>query len=80
MSAAYDPEKGQIYVAITNTQTVSVLSDSTNAVTENISVTIPRDIIYGSGTNDLFVLTTALRMFLGLFQLYRITAIPWLEL
>ena len=55
-SAAYDPEKGEIYVAITNSQTVSVISDSTNAVIENISVTIPQDIIYGSGTNDLFVL------------------------
>jgi YVTN family beta-propeller protein len=55
-AAAYDPEKGEIYVAITDTQMVSVISDSTDAVIENISVTIPQDIIYGSGTNNLFVL------------------------
>jgi YVTN family beta-propeller protein len=57
-AAAYDSANGKIYVAIPYKDRVSTILDRTHSVIENISVGIaPQDIVYNSGTREIFVLS-----------------------
>lgn len=53
---AYDPGTGEMYVANFGSNTVSVISDSTNTVVATIEVgTQPKNIAYDSGKDEMFV-------------------------
>lgn len=53
---AYDPEMGEMYVANSGSNTVSVISDSTNTVVATIDVGIqPKNVAYDCGKNEMFV-------------------------
>jgi YVTN family beta-propeller protein len=52
----YVPDKGLIFVGNANSTSVSVISDSTNAVVATVPVGIfPCTIVYDSGTGEIFV-------------------------
>ena len=53
---AYDPSKGEIFVANSGYNTVTVISDSTNKVVKTITVgTSPTGLAYDSGKGEIFV-------------------------
>jgi YVTN family beta-propeller protein len=56
---AYDSVKGEIFVACSNTNSgsfsVSVISDSTNAVLSTINVGVPLSMAYDPGKGEIFV-------------------------
>jgi YVTN family beta-propeller protein len=55
-AAAFDSEKGEIFVAISDTNTVSIISDSTNEVVANVTVgDYPNNLAYDSGQGEIFV-------------------------
>ena len=54
--AAYDPVKGEVFVSNEGVATVSVISDSTDAVVATVPVRFsPGAIAYDSGTGEMFV-------------------------
>ncbi len=53
---AYDSGKGEIFVANAGSNTVSVISDSTNAAVANVTVgNRPAGVAYDSGKGEIFV-------------------------
>src|SRR5438132_704729 len=57
--AAYDSGQGEVFVANTGDDTVSVISDSSNTVTATVSVGAgPFGVSYDSGTGEVFVANT----------------------
>ena len=53
---AYDSGKGEIFVTHAGVNTVTVISDTTNAVVANITVgNTPEDLAYDSHTGQIFV-------------------------
>ena len=55
-AAAYDSEKGEVFVAVANTKTISIISDTTNEAFKNITVgAYPTSLAYDSGAGQIFV-------------------------
>ena len=52
---AYDSGKGEIFVINWDSSSVSVISDSTNTVITNVTVSGPTGIAYDSGKGEIFV-------------------------
>ena len=58
-AATYYSEKGEVFVAIANTKTVSIISESTNTVIENVSVGAnPIGLAYDSDKGEIFVVNS----------------------
>src|SRR5271157_474160 len=53
---AYDPAKGELFVANYGSNTVSVISDSTNSVVANVSVRSPVGVVYDPAKGEIFVI------------------------
>ena len=54
--AAYDSDKGEIFITNADYGSVSVISDSTNTAVENILVgSLPLGVVYDSGVGEVFV-------------------------
>ncbi|MFI5418815.1 MAG: hypothetical protein ACHQ2Y_07985 [Candidatus Lutacidiplasmatales archaeon] len=51
---AYDRAKGELFVADTNSNTVSVINDTTQKVVATVPVGIPEDLAYDSGRGEVF--------------------------
>ncbi len=56
---AYDSGKGEIFVAIAGSNSVSVISDSSNTVVANVTVgSLPHGVAYDSSKGEIFVANT----------------------
>ena len=57
---AYDPERGKVFVTNDDSDTVSVISDSTNTVVATIPVVHePYGLAFDSGKGEVFVASSA---------------------
>ncbi len=59
---AYDSGKGEIFVANEGGSTVSVITDTTNAVVATITVSYPIGVVYDSGKGEVFVTSAGSNM------------------
>ena len=56
MALAYDPVKGEVFVANVDSNDTSVISDSSNEVVANVTVgSYPTGVAYDSAKEEIFV-------------------------